>query len=168
MRHSSVSFRSAPLVVFSGSRRSLPPASLLSSVFSAVHPSAFVVVGCASGVDHAVRRAFPRASVFFASSFGSGRASFARRSVAVVATAVGVRGSFFVSFPGVACPAGLLPSAVSSRCFCGLGSGSWASLAFAVGSGVSSLLWLPAGISAPVGWGFVPLGSGWWFFQPMK
>lgn len=153
---------SASVVGFSGSRSVCPPAGLVASVAGCVSPVASVSVGCAPASDLAFRVAFPSASVFFASSFGSGRGSFARRSVACVGSVAGVAGGLWVSFPAVACPAGLLPSASSSACFCGSGSGSWGSLAFAVGSGVRSLVWLPVGVFPPAGWGFVPLGLGWW------
>src|SRR5690606_34124227 len=102
---------------------------------------------------------------FSASSFGSGRGAFARRSVAVVRAVASSPAGVWVSFPQSACPAGLLPSRSSSACFCGLGSGSWASLAFAVGLGVPSFVWLPAGVVPPAGWGFLSLGGGWFFAQ---
>lgn len=150
---------SAPLVGFSGSRSSVP--SVAGLVVGWVRCP--VVVGCASGVDSFFRAWFPVAQVFSVSSFGSGRGAFAARSVAFVrslATASGV----LVSLPSSACPVGLLPSASSSRAFCGLGSGSWASLAFAVGSGVPCFVFAPFGV--PRGWGFVHCGGDWFSFTP--
>jgi hypothetical protein len=38
-------------------------------------------------------------------------------------------------------------------------------LALACGLGVPALVWLPAGVGVPSSWGFVSLGSGW-FFRP--
>lgn len=154
---------SASIVGFSGHRSSCPPFAVQQLVFGAVPASVSVAVGCARGLDSLVRSAFPSASVFRAASFGSGSSAFARRSVALVSSLSSARFSVFVSFPAVACPAGLFPSSSSRACFCGLGSGSWASLAFAVGSGVPSFLWLPSGVLPPVGWGFVALGGGWFF-----
>ena len=146
---------------FSGSRGAAP--AVCSAVAAAVPRGSAVFVGCAGGVDAAFRGFFPGASVFFASSFGSGRGSFAARSVACV-RAVAAAGAclppLWVGFPSGACPAGLVPSASSSRAFCGSGSGSWASLAFAAGSGVPCLVF---GFAPPSGWGFVSLGGGWWF-----
>lgn len=153
--------RSAPAVAFSGSRAAAAVPAVALSVFQAVPASSRVFVGCACGLDSAARSVFPRAVVFRASSFGSGRGSFARRSVAVVQAVASVSGAVFVSFPGVSCPAGLLPSSASGSCFCGLGSGSWASLAFAVGLGVRCFVFLPSGVVPPSGWGFVSLGGGW-------
>lgn len=157
---------SAVCVGFSGSR-SPSPASLaaLSSVAASVSAGAVVVVGCASGVDLAARALFPGAVVLSvgSGSFGVGRSAFARRSVAVVGRVVAGSG-VWVSFPSSACPSGLVPSSVSGRCFSGTGSGTWASLAFAVGSGLPCLCFLPAGVGAP-SW-LVPLGGGWFSSVP--
>ena len=148
----------AGAVGFSGSRSSVPAVvgAVAARVASLRCP---VFVGCAAGVDAAFRGFFPGASVLAASSFGSGRGSFAARSVAVV-RAVAVAGGVWVSFPSSACPFGLLPSASPSRAFCGSGSGSWASAAFAVGAGLPVLVF---GFAPPAGWGFSSLGGGWWF-----
>ncbi|MBD1836667.1 hypothetical protein [Coleofasciculus sp. FACHB-501] len=161
----SAALASASAVGFSGSRRpggALPPAVVAAAVAS-VPASVPVFVGCARGVDAVVRSLCPRASVLSVAGggFGRGRGAFAARSVACVRS-VAVPGGVWVSFPCGACPAGLLPAASSSRAFSGSGSGSWASLAFALGSGVSCLVCLPAGVVPPAGWGLVALGSGWW------
>lgn len=158
---------SAVCVGFSGSRSpSSASLSALSSVASSVSSAAVVVVGCAAGVDLAVRSLFPGAVVVSVASglFGAGRSAFARRSVACVSR-VASAGGVWVSFPAGACPVGLVPSSSSSRCFSGSGSGSWASLAFAIGSGVPSLVFLPAGVAVPA-WGLVPLGGGWFEWSP--
>jgi hypothetical protein len=152
------------LVGFSGSRSAAPP--VLSSVLCLrARSSALSFVGCAAGVDSSVRRGLSSSAVrvFSASSFGVGRGAFAARSVAFV-RGLAVGGGVLVSFPSAACPVGLFPSASSSRAFCGSGSGSWASLAFAVGSGVPCFVFAPFGV--PSGWGFVALGSGWFSFSP--
>lgn len=154
----------ASSVAFSGGRRCPSvPGGLWAAVAAAVPGSAPVSVGCQRGVDAVFRGLFPSASVFRASSFGSGRGSFAARSVAVVGS-VSSRGGVFVSFPSAPCPV-LLPSSSSSRCFCGSGSGSWASLAFAIGSGVPSAVYLGS-LPCPVGWGLVGVGRGWFLFRP--
>ncbi|WP_228024305.1 hypothetical protein, partial [Synechocystis salina] len=160
-----------PAVGFSGSR-SLSPLSVaaLRSLSAAVLPSARVFVGCAAGADAVARSLFPSAQVFSVSSgrWGAGRSAFARRSVAVVSAVLSAGGpaGLWCFFPAAGCPGGLLPSARSSRCFCGLGSGSWASAAFALGSGLPLLAFLPPGVSPPPGWGFVSLGGGWWVARP--
>lgn len=157
----------APVVGFSGSRSVVP--SVCASVVPLV--SGRVLVGCARGVDAAFRGFFPGASVFSAASFGSGRGSFAARSSAVV-RAVFAGGGVWVSFPSPGSfPAGLVPSASSSRAFCGSGSGSWASLAFAVGLGVPCAVFLgsgpvPAGFVVPSAWCASSVGGGWWVCVP--
>lgn len=152
----------AAVVGFSGSRSVVPV--VFPAVVAAVAPGASVLVGCARGVDAAARAAFPGARVFSVSSFGSGRGAFAARSVAFV-RALSSAGGVLLSFPSSACPVGLVPSASSSRCFCGAGSGSWASLAFAVGLGVPCVVFAPFGV--PAGWGFSSCGGGWFSFVPV-
>lgn len=155
-----------PCLGFSGSRR--PSALSLAALRSLVEllPSGVsVVTGCAPGIDQAARLAFPGAQVFRAAAFGVGRGAFAARSVACV-RAVAAAGGLWVSFPAGACPDGLRPSSQSSRCFCGTGSGTWASLAFAVGLGLPCLVFLPPGVLPPRGWGLQPLGGGWFHIAP--
>ena len=153
---------SASFVGFSGSRSVVPS---VAAAVAAVVPSftCSVLVGCAAGVDAFFRCAFPAARVFSVASFGVERGAFAARSVAFV-RALATSGGVLVSFPSAPCPVGLLPSASSSRAFSGFGSGSWASLAFAVGSGVPCFVFAPFGV--PSGWGFVACGGGWFSFAP--
>jgi hypothetical protein len=146
---------------FSGSRHSIDPhAGELAA--GAVPAGAEVVVGCAAGVDAFFRSRFPAARVLRVDS-SLGRAGFARRSIACVEA---VSRGLWVSFPSGACPAGLFPSASPGRCFSGSGSGSWASLAYAIGRGGAALVYLGS-VPAPSGWGLVrvPDSMGWWRFQ---
>jgi hypothetical protein len=146
---------SASAVGFSGSRSVVSPA--LAPACAGVPSGVPVLVGCAAGVDQAVRAVFPSARLF--SVAGGGRGAFAARSVAFVRALAGA-GGVLLSFPSGPCPAGLLPSSSSARAFCGSGSGSWASLAFAVGVGLPCFVFAPFGV--PPAWGFVALGCGWW------
>ena len=154
------------LVGFSGSRSSVPAvaSSVVCLRFRSVGLS---LVGCAAGVDWCFRAGLSGSAgsvqVFSASDFGVSRGSFAARSVAFV-RALSAGDGVLVSFPSAPCPVGLLPSASSSRAFSGFGSGSWASLAFAVGSGVPCWVFAPFGV--PSGWGFVAAGGGWFSFVP--
>lgn len=150
---------SFPVVAFSGGRALVGPSLAAARWLCSSSSPSSVLVGCAPGADAVARFAFPSASVFSVVA-GSGRGGFAARSVRVV-RACAAGGGLWVSFPSSSCPAGLLPSSSSSRSFCGAGSGSWASLSFAVGSGVPCLVFLAPGTVPPVGWGFVALGSGW-------
>lgn len=153
------------LVGFSGSR-SLPASagrSVPALVSSVLASGRGVAVGCAPGLDSLVRSACPSAEVFRVA--GAGRGAFAARSVACVrAVAASGSGAGWVSFPGALCPRGLVPSSTQSACFCGLGSGSWASAALAAGLGVPLVVFgLPVN-SLPSSWGsWVPAAaSGPW------
>ena len=154
---------SAPVVAFSGGRR-LPGAfrPLVAGVAAAVAGAGrAVAVGCAGGADSFVRAAVPGALVFRVAS-PAVPAAFAARSVALVrAAAAGGPGSGLVVFPSAECPAGLAPDPAPGACFCGLGSGSWASAAFAAGLGLPVVVF-PCGFSRLPGWGFWrPLSGSW-------
>lgn len=154
-----VSFVSSfPVVAFSGSR-SVVPRAALSAVCGRVSPSASVLVGCASGVDSFVASQFgSRAEIFRAESYGSVGSSWAARLAArssAMVRAASVSRGCLVAFPGRVCPSGLFPSRSWPG---GFGSGTWSTLGLAVGLGVPSLLWLPAGIPCPP-WGFSFLGG---------
>ena len=170
--------RSFPCVAFSGSRSLASPASVSCRSFLPVVAgfSASVGVGCASGVDSLVRSAFPLASVFSVSSFLVGgrvcRASFARRSSALVSWCAS-SGGLLVAFPLGACP----PSVAPSTSFSGCGSGSWGSVALAVGLGCSVLVVLPVGSSSSSAFspalapcfrcvGVAPCGGSLWLSAP--
>ena len=160
-------FSQFPCFGFSGSRRWVGSLAPLHAAAGFVPTGCRVVVGCAAGVDAFFRAAFSSAQVFAVSSgaWGVGRGAFAGRSIACV-SAVASCGGLWVSFPTSACPAGLVPSASGSRCFSGSGSGSWASLAFALGSGVPCLVFLGS-VPCPPGWGLSPVpGCPGWFGCP--
>jgi len=154
-----------PVVGFSGRRVcSAAVSSLVARVVAGLPGSAFVAVGCASGVDAAVRAACSggsvrRCRVFSAAAFsGPWVARLVARSCALVRF-LAASGGCLVVFPGRPCPGRVVPgpSWVS-----GGGSGSWASAAFAVGLGVPVLVWLPSGCAAP-GWLRPLVGfPGWW------
>lgn len=148
---------SFPCVGFSGSRLWGSPAVASCRAFlpSLASFSGLVGVGCASGVDALVRSAFPSsgsgqrpsALVFSVSLFLVGgrvtRAAFAARSARLVHW-VAASGSLLVAFPAAVCPAGVAPS-VSFR---GFGSGTWGSVALALGLGVPVLVVVPAAFAS--------------------
>lgn len=159
---------SFPLVGFSGSRSCHLAVGAARSVFPFVYGP--VVTGCATGVDFAVRSAFPGASVFSASSFPASSFSgrLALRSAALVRSVVAGSGLLVVC-PAGACPTSVAPSSV----FAGSGSGSWGSAAFAVGLGGAVLVCVPTGAVAPrwlvarsVSSFGCPVTGGTWFFVP--
>ncbi|MBE9170872.1 hypothetical protein IQ238_26285 [Pleurocapsales cyanobacterium LEGE 06147] len=161
---------------FSGSRSPSSGAVLaLSELLPLVPRGCRVSVGCAAGVDSLVRSYFRSSSSLLVFSvvsgrFGSGRSAFARRSMACVrSVARGDRGCLVALPSSPSCPAGVRPS----RSFFGGGSGTWGSVAFALGSGRSVLLWLPSGCLPPSWSGVEWSVSGsalvgcWWFGVPV-
>lgn len=163
-------------VGFSGSRSPSSAAALALSELLPLVPvrGCRVSVGCAAGVDSLVRsffRSSPSLLVFSVASgrFGVGRSAFARRSVACVRSVS--RSGVLVALPSSpSCPAGVRPCRVWRSAS---GSGTWGSVAFALGSGRSVLLWLPSGCLPPswsgVSWsvsGSAPVGC-WWFGVPV-
>lgn len=146
----SILFSSFPSFGFSGSRSvpvSVVGTSLSASVafaVSCVPEGASVSVGCAGGVDAAVRLAFPLASVFRAAEYPARNfaASLALRSIACVRS-VASAGGLWVSFPSVACPSVVRPCA--SPFSVGGRSGTWASAALAAFLGMPVLVCIPAG-----------------------
>jgi hypothetical protein len=175
---SSSVFASLVSVGFSGSRSpSGGAAAALSALLPLVPAGVRVSVGCARGVDGAVASFFAGSSsllVFSVASgrFGVGRSAFARRSSrCVLSLAAGSRG-LLVALPSApVCPAGVRPTCgqVLCRSFFGAGSGSWGSVAFALGRGRRVLLWLPSGCLPPSWFGvsWSPAGAlgsvgCWW------
>lgn len=163
-------------VGFSGSRSPSPAAlSALARVCAAVPRSGCrVSVGCARGVDAAVRGAFAGSRSLLVFSAAANRfaaagvaGALASRSAACVRSVSPGRRGLLVVVPSGACPAGVRPS----RSFCGFGSGSWGSAALAVGLGRRVAVWLPAGVVPPswrsFGFSWSSLGSGWWFCCPL-
>jgi len=131
---------SFPSVGFSGSRLSGSSSVLSAQAFLPLCSSYLgtVGVGCAWGVDAAVRSAFSSAMVFRVTAPVT-RASFALRSSKLVHW-VASTGGILVAFPLGAAPSQLRPC-IS---FAGHGSGTWGSVALALGLGVQVLVVLPA------------------------
>jgi hypothetical protein len=180
---SSSVFSGVVAVGFSGSRSpSVAARCALSALLPLVPSGVRVSVGCARGVDGAVSSFFAGSSsllVFSVASgrFGSGRSAFARRSSRCVLSVAAGSGGLLVALPSApVCPAGVRPTCgqVLCRSFFGAGSGSWGSVAFALGRGRRVLLWLPAGSRPPawsgVSWSSVgAFGSSgcWWLGVPV-
>lgn len=162
----SVVLAAARAVAFSGSRSVVPQAALCSAL-PLVPVGCPVFVGCARGVDAFVRQFAPGAVVFQAASFGSGISALVRRSAAMVGAVSVVPGGLLLAFPGCACPPGLVPSRSVSVCFSGFGSGTWASVALAVGLECDVVLWLPSGLEPPLwpGGEWEVMGGGWFRWE---
>ena len=157
-----------PAVSFSGSRSGSAAAGAFVSALAVASPSLPVRVGCAAGVDALVRSAFPAAGVFRA---GSHRGALAARSTRLV-QASGAAGALLVAFPRFPEPP---RGCVVGRSFQGGGSGTWGSVALALGLGFPVLVWCSHVVSGPpplpglsLYWS-QPRGAGpascgsWWF-----
>jgi len=84
---------------------------------------------------------------------------------------VAAAGGLWLSLPCGPCPSGVAPAAAASACFCGGGSGSWASLAFALGQpGCSALVFCPpaAAWSVPQRFGCSRVGASPWRYRPAR
>ncbi len=141
---------------FSGARNPQPRALARLRSALAFAPGRTVLVGCASGIDAAVRRACPFALVYRA---GSGAPYLLARRSALLVHQLHTLGGVLVAFPSGPCPSALAPSPSWGACFAGYGSGTWATVALASGLGCGVLVWLPPACGAPA-W-LAPLGGGW-------
>ncbi len=127
-----------PVVGFSGSRNPNCQASNSVSTFLP-HLSSYsgtIGVGCAKGVDNIVRSYFPQSLVFKVHP-PINRKAFALRSTRLVKWVHSSNG-LLIAFPSANCPAGVVPS----LSFHGFGSGTWGSIALAIGMGVPVLVFI--------------------------
>lgn len=149
-------------VAFTGCRK-VVPVRQLELALSRLSPSAAIAVGCAAGVDQAVRDRVRCEKIFRANDFGGINthyvAKLALRSTAMVEW-VRQREGVLISFPSKPCPEKLLPKPTWPS---GHGSGTWSTTALAIGLKMPVLLWTPQG-EAP-DWGFETLGGGWHVWQ---
>ena len=150
---------------FSGSRYGSRAASIFIPAFAAMFSTASVRVGCASGVDALVRDAFPSAGVFRA---GPRRWELAARSARLV-RASGSAGGLLIAFPS----SYIVPSGcIVGRSFRGGGSGTWGSVALALGLGYPVIVWCPSLTASPPLPGLsrlwssppgFPVQGSWWY-----
>lgn len=124
------------VIGFSGSRSVVP-----SALYSVLHKitNQKILVGDAKGVDKAVRSYLPQAEVIKIRFQGKG--AYAERSIRFV-KAIAKNNGCLVSFPDKDCPSGLVPSEKSSKCFCNKGSGTYATLAYAIGLNIPCFVYL--------------------------
>lgn len=122
--------------------------------------TAEILVGCARGVDEYVRNNCSSAIIFKVKDYWQGglnKAAFAVRSQAMVKN-LSSKNGLLIGFPSSPCPEGLK---ISKNAFNGYGSGTWATLAYALALDIDCLLWLPGEMQPPQ-WGLVAAGNGWW------
>ncbi len=110
-----------------------------------------VAVGCARGLDAIVRQLVPSAWVFNAES--QRPRDLVKRSASLVKAVAASEFPTMLIWPGCKCPRTVCPSKSVSLCFCGGGSGSWATAAFAAGHGVPLFIFGVQVQSLPLSWG---------------
>jgi len=117
-----------------------------------------VGVGCAEGLDSFVRQSSSfRGRVFIAESCVP--YALVKRSVFMVDVLCCSAVKCLIAFPDKPCPPELVPQFSALKCFCGSGSGSWATAAYASARGASLYV---GGLSAnqlPPAWGSWVLSS---------
>ena len=148
------------MYAFTGSRNlpetfRFPVHALVSELTSQNH---IVGVGCAEGLDSFVRQSASfRGRVFVAESCAT--YALVQRSVFMVDVMCCAAVKCLIAFPGKPCPPELVPQFSALKCFCGSGSGSWATAAYATGRGADLYV---GGLSAnqlPASWGSWVLSS---------
>jgi hypothetical protein len=134
------------------------------NLFAELRTGCPVLVGDARGVDAIVREITPRALVFRAVRRTPW--DLAKRSAALVQELHRHPGAVLIALPRFACPRTLYPSDRMRECFCGLGAGTWATAALAVGCGIRVLVRMPARIIAPEHWPIQELEAQWYLAGP--
>ncbi|MGK7896493.1 MAG: hypothetical protein AB4372_23460 [Xenococcus sp. (in: cyanobacteria)] len=157
-------FKDLKSIGFSGSRSPSKEAQeALKELLNLVPKDAKISVGCAKGVDAIARNYFQNSNleVFSVSSgeFGTGRAAFARRSSACVLSVA--EDGLLVAVPSSVAPVGVKVG----KSFNGKGSGTWGSIAYALGHQRKVLVWSHKVPSwEKVSWS--KLENNWWLGVP--
>lgn len=128
-------------------------------------------VGCASGVDQYTRLHRAGAQVLEAKDHGPGIVGIVRRSQALARKIAATNGGLIVGLPYQPCPTGLVPSRHGSACFNGSGSGTWATLAYAIGLGCKALIWIDHKTNPPEAWALHRLQwleTNWYILEPKR
>lgn len=161
-------FKNLQSIGFSGSRSpSSESKRALKELLDLVPKEIRISVGCARGVDEIVRKYFQNSNsliVFSVASgkFGTGRAAFARRSSSCVLSIS--EKDLLVAVPSSSAPEGVKVS----KSFNGKGSGTWGSIAFALGHGRKVLIWSEKN---PPSWANVSWSekeNNWWLGVPVS
>ena len=159
-------FKNLKSIGFSGSRfPSEESKKALKELLDLVPVGVRISVGCAKGVDAIARNYFQNSNsllVFSVASgrFGNGRAAFARRSSRCALSVA--KNGLLVAVPSSAAPVGVKVG----KSFNGKGSGTWGTIAFALGHGRKVLIWSQ---EKPPSWEKVSWSkkeNNWWLGVP--
>ena len=151
----------AKCIGFSGSSGSISGERLdaLRYACSAVNEKCSVSTGVASGVETFIQCAFSnsvsshsRLKLFnpISGDYGTGKSALFRCNEAKVLSVDNLSG-IWISFPSISCPNGLKPSDKAYKCFY-TNEYVWSAIAFALGLGLKTLLYLPEGLILPTNW----------------
>ncbi|MCZ2207321.1 hypothetical protein [Cylindrospermopsis raciborskii] len=151
--------KSSQVIAFSGSRN--PHAAEIKAllyIVPKVPKSAQIYVGCANGIDNLVVKNFPQATVFKASDYRTNiKSALALRSTHCVKSVPDQQGLI------IAIPAGPCPTDVKPSCsFAGHGSGTWGTIALAIGLQKRVCIFSPH----PPKWVGEEIEKNWWYYQP--
>jgi len=142
------------MIIFSGSRN-LPKSNtaIVSEVVQiAMASNGSCGVGCASGLDSMVRNSPSFTGKVFKAA--SRRPSdLVARSAEMVYEARQTYNPALLFWPNASCPSNVRPSHKVSECFCGGGSGTWATAALAAGLRVQIFAFGVPWRNLPLNWG---------------
>jgi hypothetical protein len=148
------------VIGFSGSRNpNSQQIEALNYIIQKVPKKAEICVGCANGVDNLVINNFPQAKVFKATDYQTHiKAALAARSTACVKAVPSSAQGLIVAIPSGACPKEVKPS----RSFAGHGSGTWGTIALAIGLEKRVCVFS----SNPPKWVGQEIEENWWYHEP--
>ncbi len=159
-----LNLRDFDTIAFSGSRKGAPP-GLIQQISSRLNPDRMpkILVGCAKGVDEEIRNlCIGDTEIYKASDydgFGRRAAALARRSAAMVEALAVSPKPILVAIPMKNCPDEVIPCELWRPAG---GSGTWGTIALAIGLKVPVLLYLNN--SDPPNWGCWTALSKQWFY----
>lgn len=142
----------------SGSRAPDPGSLAALADLAGLAPDAPLIVGDQRGIDAAAAGHWPHAQVERRAD-DTPRALVAR-SIQMLDRLGAEARPLLAAFPARPCPARVAPG--PRWCSGQPPSGTWSTLALAVGRGLPAAVWLPEPLLPPLEWKLRYLGGGWW------
>lgn len=134
---------------------------IFKSIKNNISEKAFISIGSLSKFDYFIQEQFStsldsysRLNIFnvFSGKYGSGKQAFIRCTEDKVLS-VDSSSGVWISFPSKSAPSGIKPSDKAYKCFYE-SEDVWASIAFALGLGLKTIIFLPEYVSLPFSWKF--------------
>jgi hypothetical protein len=153
--------KNSKAIGFSGSRSpDNQQIKALKYIIQKVPKKAEICVGCANGIDNLVINNFPHARVFKATDYQTHiKAALASRSTACVKAIPSSPDGLIIAIPSGSCPHEVKPS----RSFAGHGSGTWGTIAIAIGLEKRVCVFSPN----PPQWVGQQIEENWWYYEPI-